>query len=124
MAYTPPNQAAIGSQNALTAASAIVAAGITAGQIQFVDAGSEVASLRELFFDRTMEVVGETPVADVGGSAPVSSGSGSATLTFGKYEGRTIEDLVSADKGYVTWLAQNAREPYVKNQAAAALANA
>lgn len=121
MAYTPPNQAAIASQNALTAAASI-AASVLSGQGVDTDTATVIAfvsDLREAFFDRTMEVVGEAPaVQDI---APSSGGGSSAAITFGKYAGRTIEDLVSQDRGYVEWLSKNARETNVKLAASAAL---
>ena len=36
-------------------------------------------------------------------------------LTFGKYRGKTIEDLLCADKiGYIVWLAENVKSVYIE----------
>lgn len=44
-----------------------------------------------------------------------------ATITFGKYSGKSTEELKQIDQNYLAWGAQNLKSEYWRNQFAAAL---
>jgi hypothetical protein len=56
-----------------------------------------------------------------GASSPSTPAPAGTPLPFGKYKGRSLEDLVAAgdkEKGYVEWLASGAYEPKTEGQQA------
>jgi hypothetical protein len=85
---------------------AIVAAGIPSKKI----ASAEEVRNRQGSAGAATDVVASSPGAS---PSPTPAPAGTP-LPFGKYKGRSLEDLVAAggkEKGYVEWLASGAYEP-------------
>ncbi|MEA4882503.1 MAG: hypothetical protein VB144_02380 [Clostridia bacterium] len=73
------------------------------------------------------ELGGSEPEDDAAiDDSPVDAGDGDSSpedtmIRFGKYSGRTLGEILSADRGYVEWLSQNAREDDVRRAASVLL---
>ena len=56
-------------------------------------------------------------------AAAANSGLARTEITFGKYKGQTIGQVLAIDPGYVRWLSENAQSANIKEAAAALVAN-
>lgn len=85
-----------------------------------VDATLTIASLSDVFTQDIEDM-------DIGGGY-VEPGreytrdeAAMVTVTFGKYRGSTLEDIYAKDKGYIEWLAKEAKQEDMRNAAEAML---
>jgi hypothetical protein len=93
---------------------AIVAAGIPSKKIASAE---EVRNRQGSAGAATEPSTSSSP----GASSPSTPAPAGTPLPFGKYKGRSLEDLVAAgdkEKGYVEWLASGAYEPKTEGQQA------
>lgn len=131
---------AIIAQNAGTSAAAIVSAMVESGAYGLDTMGDVMEAfnaIRTDIFQGSLELAGVSDPSEVPADAPRRSGGGGGrrssgggsngktpetySLTFGKYNGRTIADIHEDDPEYVEWLADKANEAFVKKLARQAL---
>lgn len=58
----------------------------------------------------------ETPIPQTV-EPPLVTPTGKPTLQFGKYKGRSVEDVYTEDPNYIKWCAENVADPTVKAEA-------
>lgn len=51
-----------------------------------------------------------------GGSQAVPATPGATVLTFGKYRGKTLDQVMTEDRAYLEWLSDNAKEPALRDR--------
>lgn len=81
----------------------------------FVDAVLQVASLSEVFtqdLEDMQEYIQQEQQAST--SSMTKEEAAAIKINFGKYKGKTIEDIYLIDIDYFTWLSNNARDATVK----------
>lgn len=123
---------AIIGQNAATAAATLLA-GTGASYEDFEELRTAIAEGSLAFADGVIE--GQTESAPRrsggGGYRPRSTGGGGqsndagagVSIKFGKYRGRTIEDVYSEDPEYIQWLAESSTNDFIKSKSAEFLAS-
>lgn len=122
-------------QNSATGAATIVA---SLGLTDAVEAVEAFDAIRTHIFEGSLalsngDIEGQDAPAprSSGGSYKKSSGGGGqsndagagVSLKFGKYAGKTIEDVYSTDPEYITWLADTSNNDFIKGKASEYLAS-
>ena len=80
-----------------------------------IDAVLTVASLSELF-TQDLEDMREILQNEAVQTLDVKD-AGNIKLTFGKYKGMTLSEVVEINEGYLEWLSDNAKDEYIKKAA-------
>lgn len=85
----------------------------------YVDATLQVASLSDLFTQdiEDMDIAFEQEAT----ATMTAENAENIVINFGKYKGTKIKDLLASDRGYLEWLADNAKESVIKKAAAEVL---
>lgn len=80
-----------------------------------VDAALTVGSLSNIFTQDLEDMVQFEQSERI--ETMTNKDAGSIKITFGKYKGKTIQDIYASDEGYVKWLAEKAKDAVVRKAA-------
>lgn len=82
----------------------------------FVDATLQVASLSEVFTQDVEDMQDFMKQEQQAAAKTMTSEqAGRIKVTFGKNKGKTLSEIYREDKSYISWLAENAKQPNIKN---------